>query len=128
MVAEHLLQSVVEQVSGCVVGGAGSTLVGVHAGHEVGLRLLRQLFNDVYALVILALCVYNLHCLVLAYEHAGVAHLASHLAVERCVVEHKFVECVLLLCNSAVAQYVAVMLGVVVAYKLLLALAQFCPV
>ena len=128
MVAQYLLQGIVEQVGSRVVGGACLALVGVYACHEVSLRILWQLLNDVYRLSVLALGVYDVHCFVLAYQHSAVANLTTHLAVEWCVVEHEFIECVLLLCHLAVAQYVAFVFSVVVAYEVLLALAQLGPV
>ena len=128
MVAEDLLQGIVDKVCGGVVGSAGIALVGVYARHEVGINVLGQLLHDVYALVVLALGVGHGHGLVLAHEHALVAYLSAHLTVERCVVEHQLVERALLLCHLAVAQDVTLVLGVVVAHKLLLALAQNHPV
>ena len=79
-------------------------------------------------LAVLALCVGDGDSLVLADEHAGVAHLTTHLAVERSIVKHDFVICVLLLRNLAVTQDVTLIFCVVIAYELLLALADVHPV
>ena len=81
-----------------------------------------------YALVVLTLGVYNLHCLVLAHQYTAVAYLSAHLSIEGGVVEHQLVVGVLLLCHLAVAQYVAVVFGEVVAHELLFSLSQFHPV
>ena len=91
VVAQHLLQGVVEKVGGSMVGGACLTLVGIHTRHEVGLDVLRQFLHDMHRLVVLALRVGDVDCLVTVYEHSGVAHLSSHLAVERSEVEHKLI-------------------------------------
>ena len=103
MVAKHLLEGIVEQVSGCMVGGTGIALVNIDTCHKVGCRVFWQLLNDMYALVVLALGVDNLDSLVLAYKDTAVSHLSSHLAIERSVVEHQFVEALLLLCHLAIA-------------------------
>ena len=128
MAAEHLLQRIVEQVGGGVVGSRCVALVGVDASHEVGLDVLGQFLDDMYALVVLALGVDDVDGLVLRYQGALVAHLATHLAVERRMVEHHLVECVLLLCDLAVAQDVALILGVVVTHELLFAILDLHPV
>ena len=126
--AQHLAQGSIQQVGAGVVRLNGAALVDVDAGHELGLHVLRQLLHDVDALVVLALGVDDLHGLLFRDEHALVANLATHLAIERRLVEHEFVERVLLLCDLAVAQYVAGVFRVVVAHELLFALAQFHPV
>ena len=128
MVAQHLLQGIVEQVGGGVVGGTGLTQVGVDTGHELGLHVLGQRLHDVHALVVLALGVGDLDGLVLAHQHATVAYLTANLAIEGGVVEHQLVVGGLLLGHLAVAQDVAAVFGEVVAHKLLLALAQLHPV
>ena len=128
MVAQHLLQRIVQQVGGGVVGSAGVALVGVYTGHERCLRVFGQGFHDVDALVVLAFGVDYLHRLALAHQHALVAHLATHLTVEGGIVEHQLIEGVLLLRHLAVAQYLAFVFGEVVAHKLLLALAYHRPV
>ena len=128
VVAEHLLQSVVEQVGSGVVGSRALASVYVYASHEVGLRVLRQSLHDVYRLSVLALCVSDCNGLVLADEHAGIAYLTAHLAVERRIVEHELEVCILLLCHLAIAQDVALVFGEVVAYELLFAFAQDNPV
>ncbi len=128
MVAQHLLQCIVQKVGCRVVGSAAVALVRINAGHEVGLRMLWQFLYDVYALVVLAFCVDHGHGFVFAHKYAAVAYLSTHLTVERCVVEYEFVVCILFLCYLAVAQYAALMLGVVVAYELLFAWHEFGPV
>ena len=119
VVAEHLLQRVVQQVGSRVVGSRGIALVGIDAGHELGRGVFRQLLHNVYRLVVLALGIDYLDGFVLVHQHAAVAYLSAHLAVERGVVEHQLVERVLLLGHLAVAQDVAGVFGVVVAYELL---------
>ncbi len=111
-----------------MVGGTGLALVGIHTGHKVGLRMLGQLCHDMHTLVVLALGVDNVDGLVFADQHALVAHLATHLTIERSGIEHQLVEGVLLLLHLTVAQDVALVLSIVVTHKLLLALAQLNPV
>ena len=81
-----------------------------------------------YALVVLALGVDNLHGFIFRDEHAGVAHLTAHLAIEGRIVEHELIEGMLLLLHLAVAQDVAFVFGIIVADEVLLAWAQFGPV
>ena len=64
VVAEHLLQGIVEQVGGGVIGGRSFALVGIHTGHEVSLQVLGQFLHDVDALSVLTLGVDNLDGLV----------------------------------------------------------------
>ena len=128
MVAKYLLQCIVEQVGCGMVGSAGFTLIGVDTCHELGRGILRQLSHDVHRLVILTLGVDNLNGLVLVDKHALIAYLSTHLAIERCIVEHEFVVGVLLLGDFAIAQDVAGVLGKVVADELLFAHGQFHPV
>ena len=90
--------------------------------------MLGQLFHYVYALVVLALGVCYVHRLILADKHTGVAYLSSHFPVEGREVKHELIVGALFLGHTAVAEYVAFVFRVVVAHKLLLALAQFGPV
>ena len=128
MVTENLLQGVVQKVGCRMVGCAGGTLVGIDTCHEVGIWLLGQFLDNMYALVVLTLGVDDAHGLVLANQHSAVADLSSHLAIEWRDVEYKFVERVFLLGHLAVAQYVTFVFCVVVAHELLLALSQLHPV
>ena len=128
MVAQNLLQGIVQQVGGSMVGCRGISLVSVDAGHEFCRWVLGQLLDDVYALVVLALGVDDVDGFVLVAEHTAVAYLTTHLTIERRGVEHELVELVLLLGHLAVTQDVTVVLRIVIAYKLLFALNQFCPV
>ena len=128
MVAQYLLQCIVEQVGRGVVGCTCITLVNVYTCHEVCFRILWQLLHDVNALVVLALGVNNLHRLVFADDHTLIANLATHLTIERSVVEHQFVESVLLLCHLTIAQYVTFIFRVVVTNKLLLTSFELNPV
>ena len=73
-----------------------------------------------HGLAVLTLRVDNLDGLVLRDEHALVTHLTTHLAVERRVVEHQFIELVLLLRHLPVSQDVAGIFGVVIANEHLL--------
>ena len=111
-----------------MVGSRSVALVNVHASHEVSFGILRYLLDDMYALVVLALGVNDVDGLVAGNEHTLVADLTTHLAVERSVVENDLVESVLLLSYLAVAEDVTFVFRVVIADKLLLALAQFHPV
>ena len=111
-----------------MVGSACFALVNVNTSHKVGLYIFRQRLNDVYALIVFAFGVDDVDGFVLAYQHALVAYLSAHLAIEGSGVEHQLEEGVLLLCYLAVAQDVALIFGVVVSYKLLFALAQHHPV
>ena len=115
MVAEHLLQGIVQQVGSRVVGSRGVALVNINASHELCRGVLGQLLDDVDGLAVLTLRVDNLDGLVLRDEHTLVAYLTTHLAIERRVVEHQLVVLVLLLGDLAVAQDMASVFGVVVA-------------
>ena len=128
MVAEHLLQRVVQEMGGGVVAGGSLAQRHIDAGRKLLRGVLRHTLEDVDALVVLALRVAHDHGLVAADELALVADLAAHLAIERRIVEHNLEEGGLLLLHLAVAQDVAGILRVVVAHKLLLALAQHDPV
>ena len=96
-----------------VVGLAGVTQVDIHTGHEGSLRILGNLLGDVHGQVVLALGVDDLDALCLAHEHTTVAHLTTHLCIEGSLVEHYLIECLLLLCHTAIAQDAALILGVV---------------
>ena len=128
MVAQYLLQTVVEQVGGSMVGSAALTAVDVYTSHEVGCQVLWQLLYDVDALVVLALGVDNLDGLVLVDEYTLVTNLSTHLTIEWSVVEYQLVEAVLLLCHLAVAQDVALIFCIVVTHEVLVAFLQYFPV
>ena len=128
MVAQYLLQGIVEQVGGCMVGGTGIALVNIHTCHKVGCRVFRQLLNDMYALVVLTLGVDDLNCLILADEYSTVSYLSSHLAIERGVVEDEFVETLLLLSHLAIAEDMTLIFCIVITLELLLAFSQHLPV
>ena len=128
MVAQHLLQSIVEQVGSRMVGCRSVALIGIDTGHELGCGILRQLLHDMYRLVVLTLGVDDLDGLGLIADDATVTHLTTHLAIERRIVEHKFIELVLLLRHLAIAQDMTLIFSIVVAHELLLALSQFRPV
>ena len=128
MVAENLLQGIVQQV-GCGMIGSGSVaLVGIDACHELGSGILRQLLDDMYALVVFALGIDDVDGLVLVAEYTAITNLSTHLTIEWCGVEHELVELVLLLGDLAITQDVAVVFGVVVAYELLFTSLQLRPV
>ena len=75
-----------------------------------------------HALVVLALGVKDLNGLGLIDQHAAVAYLSTHLAIERGVVQHELIVLVLLLRHLAVAQDAALILRIVVAHELLFCL------
>ena len=128
MVAEHLLEGIVEKVGSRMVGCTRLTLVGIHTSHEFCLYVLWQSLHDMYRLVVLTFGVGDGDGLLLVYEDTGVAHLTSHLAIERSVVENELKVCVLLLRHLAVAQYVTFIFSIVVAHELLLARTNLNPV
>ena len=128
MVAKHLLEGIVEQVSGCMVGGTGIALVNIDTCHKVGCRVFWQLLNDMYALVVLALGVDNLDSLVLAYKDTAVSHLSSHLSVEWGVVEYKFIEALLFLCHLSISKDMTLIFRIVISLELLFAFSQHLPV
>ena len=111
-----------------MVGCRSVAFVGVYARHKVCLHILWQLLRDVNALVVLSLRIHNVDGLVFAYQDSLVANLSTHLAIEWRMVQHQFKESILLLGNLSVTQNVAFVFGVVVADKLLFALAQYHPV
>ena len=120
MVAEHLLQGIVEQVGSRVVGCRGIALVGIDTGHELGCGILRQRLHDMNGLVVLTLGVDDVDGLGLVADDALVTHLTSHLTIERGIVEHELVELILLLNDLAIAQDMTLVLRIVVADELLL--------
>ena len=81
-----------------------------------------------YALVVFALCVDDVHGLFAVHQYATVAHLSTHLTIERRVVEHQLKVSVLLLRNLAVAKYATFVLGIVVTHEVLFAFAQHNPI
>lgn len=79
-------------------------------------------------LSVLALGIDNLNGFVFRDEHTLFADLSAHLTIERSVVEHQFIEGVLLLGDLTVAQDVTLVFVIVVAHELLLTSLQFYPV
>ena len=128
VVAQNLLQAVVEQVGSCMVGCTSLAVLDIYASHEISVYILWQLLYDVDALVVLALGVDNLDGLVLANEYTLVANLSTHLTIEWSVVEYQLIERVLLLSHLAVAQDVALIFCIVVTHEVLVAFFQNFPV
>ena len=128
MVAQHLTEGFVEQVGASVVSLNGTTTLYIHASHELCLRLFRQLIDDVDGKSVLLLGVEHLNLFILADEHAGVANLTTHLAIEWCLVENDFIGGALLLLHLSIFNNVGRMLGVVVTDELTLCIAQHYPV
>ena len=128
MIAEHLLQGIVEQVGSGMVGGRSVALVGIHTGHKLSRRILRQLLHDMDALVVLSFSVDDIDGLGLVAEYTAVTDLSTHLAIERGIIEHELIELVLLLRHLAVAQDMTLIFGIVVTDELLLTLSQLHPV
>ena len=128
VVAQNLLQTVVEQVGSCMVGSASLATLDIYASHEISVYILWQLLYDVDALVVLPLGVDNLDGLILANEYTLVANLSTHLTIEWSVVEYQLIERVLLLSHLAVAQDVALIFCIVVTYEVLVAFLQDFPV
>ena len=126
VVAQYLLECIVEQVGSSMVGSRSIALVSIYASHEFCRQVLGQLLDDVDALVVLALGVDDFHRFVLADQDSLFADLTTHFAIEGCEVEHQFVVLVLLLGYLAVAQNVTGVLREVVAYELLLLLGVGC--
>ena len=81
-----------------------------------------------YALVVFALCVDDVHGLFAVHQHATIAHLSAHLAIKWRVVEHQLKVSVLLLRNLAVAKYATFVLGIIVTHEVLFAFAQHNPI
>ena len=128
MCAQHLAQGCVEQVGAGVVRLNGTTGFNVDTCHEFCLGVLRQLLHDVYALVVLTLGIDDVDGFVFADKYAAVTNLTTHLSIERGLVEHEFIERVLLLRHLAIAKDVAGVFSVVVAHELLLAIGNLHPV
>ena len=128
MVAQHLFQSIVEQVGSCMVGSTCISFVCIYTGHKLGRRILRQLFDDMDALVVLTLGIDDIDGLSLIDEDTTVTNLTTHLTIEWGIVEHKLIELVLLLCHLAIAQDMALIFRIVITHELLLALSDFHPV
>ena len=128
VVAQHLFQSIVEQVGSRMVGCTCISLVGIYTGHELGRWILRQLFDDMDTLVVLTLGVNDIDGLSFIDENTTVTDLTTHLTIKRGIVEHKLIELVLLLCHLAIAQDMALIFRIVITHELLLALSDFHPV
>ena len=128
MLAQNLLQTVVEQVGSCMVGSTSLAALDIYASHEISVYILWQLLYDVDALVVLTLSVDNLDGLILADEYTLVANLSTHFAIERSVVEYQLIETVLLLSHLAIAEDVALIFCIVVTYEILVAFLQYLPV
>ena len=122
VVAQNLLQCIVEQVGSCMVSGRGITFVGIHTSHELGCRILWQGLYDVYALTVLALGIDNVDGLGLIAEYTTVTYLTTHLTIEWGIVENQLIELVLLLGYLAVTHNMALVFCMVVANELLFAL------
>ena len=120
MVAQNLLQGIVEQVSSGMVSGRSVTLVGINACHELGCGILWQLLYNVNALTVLTLGVDDVDGLGLVNEYTAITNLSTHLTIEWGVIEYQLVELVLFLSYLAVADDMALVFGIVVAYKGLL--------
>ena len=103
-----------------MVSGRGITLVGIHTSHELGCRILWQGLYDVYALTVLALGIDNVDGLGLIAEYTTVTYLTTHLTIEWGIVENQLIELVLLLGYLAVADDVALVFCIIVAYEDLL--------
>ena len=104
-----------------MISSRSVALVSIDAGHELGRRVLGQLLDDMYRLVVLALGIDDVDGFGLVAEHTLVANLSTHFTIEWCGVEHQLIELVLLLGDLAVAQNVTVVFRVVVAHELLFA-------
>ena len=128
MGAEHLPEGIVQQVSGGMVAGNGLACLDVDLCHEGVAWVGWHFLDDVYWQVVLTLGVDNLNLLVTIDEPSLVAHLTTHLGIEWSGGEHHLVELVLLLHHMAVAQYLGLTLGEVVAHKLCDPFLQLYPV
>ena len=128
MVAQHLLQGIVEQVGCCMVSGTSLAFVCINTCHEVGLGMLGQLLDNMNALVVLALGVDNLYGLMLTNEHTLITYLTTHLAIERGVVEYQFIVGILLLRYLTITQDMTFIFVIVVTHELLLTLLELYPV
>ena len=118
MLTQHLAESLVQEVRTGMVGLAGMTLVGIHAGHEFSLRMLGQRLGDVYGQVVLVLGVHDFDGLLTVHQHTAVTHLTTLLGIERRLVEHQLVVGLLLLRHLTVAQDVAGILREVPSHEL----------
>ena len=126
--AQDLAQSLVKQVSAGVVGFNGTTLVHIDAGHEFCFRSRRNLVQDVDGYAILLFGVKHLDGLVLVDKYSLVANLASHLSIERSLIQNSFVDNTLLLLHLAILQDVAGIFRIVVSYELAFSIVEDNPV
>ena len=128
MIAQNLLQGIVEQVGCCMVSGTSLALVGINTCHEVGLGMFGQLLDNMNTLVVLAFGVDDLYGLMLTNEHTLITYLTTHLAIERGVVEYQFIVGVLLLRYLTITQDMTLIFVIVVTHELLLTLLELYPV
>ena len=126
--SQYFAQSLVEQVRGRMVGLASPAGFQVHLGTEGCFGMSRQFLGEMNGQVVLPFRVENLHLLLVVDQYAAVAHLATHLSVERRFVEHQFVEHLFLLLHAAVAQDMAVAFREIPAFELRFSLFQHHPV
>ena len=67
---------------------------------------MRQLLEDMDALIVLTFRIDDVYGLLVGNELTGVANLSAHLAVERCVVKHYLIEGVLLLSDLGCGSHI----------------------
>ena len=128
VVSKNLLQSIVKQVGCSVISCASVTLVNIYTSHEVCVDILRQLLNDMNALVVFAFSINDFYCFVFANQRTLITNLTTHFTIERSLVKYKFKECILLLSHFAIAQYVAFIFCVVISYEFLFTILDDFPV
>ena len=128
MRAEHFAQSLMQQVSGRVVGADGHTAVSINAGNELLFRILRQLKAQLHTHIVFALGVKHLYLATFAVnQDAAVAYLTAHLGIERSARQHNLIILLAFLLNAAITQYLRRGLSAVIAHKFLIALTQHNP-
>ena len=117
MLAQHLLESLVEEVSTGVIRLRGTTTLHVNASHKLSFGVRRYTVEEMYADAVLLLSVDDAYSLLIVDEHARIANLATHLAVERSLVENSLIYDALLLLYLTILHYVAAILRIVIAYE-----------
>ena len=126
--AEHLAQGVMQQVCGGVVGRCAPTGIHINLSFKLSLEIGGKFGYQMNCGTVLALGVENFDYLIAIGECAAVAYLTAHLCIEGGAVEHQLIEFFIFLLNLAVTQDTRRSGELVVADKLLLAIAENHPV
>ena len=111
-----------------MVGSAGGTLVRIHARHHRGIQVFGQSLGEVDGKIVLLLRVNDFNRFEFIDQHAGVAHLTSAFGIERSLVEHNLVECLVFLFHLTVTQDGSFVFRIIIPDEFRFALLEHYPV